>query len=59
MFNTRAGMIDGEGEINLDNEDINFLQVPKSTHPSLRFVSKLKVSGTIMAPEVGVVKSLY
>mgnify|MGYP001819302964 CR=1 FL=1 len=52
VFNTRAGILTGEGEINLDNEQIHFLLVPKPTHPSLSFSTNLRVSGAIMDPKV-------
>jgi len=53
VFNTRAGILAGEGEINLDTEQINFLLVPKSDHPELSLATKLRVSGTVMDPKVG------
>ena len=52
VFNTRAGILTGEGDINLDTEQINFLLVPKPDHPSLSLLTKLRVSGTIMDPKV-------
>jgi uncharacterized protein involved in outer membrane biogenesis len=56
VFDTRAGIIDGEGQIDLGTERIRFLLVPKSRHPDLSFTPKLKVSGTITDPRVGVDK---
>jgi uncharacterized protein involved in outer membrane biogenesis len=56
VFDTRAGIIDGEGQIDLGTESINFLLVPKPRHPDLSFTPKLKVSGTITDPQVGVDK---
>jgi hypothetical protein len=52
VFDTRAGIIDGEGEINLGTEQINFLLVPKPEHPDLSLSTKLRVSGTVMEPKV-------
>jgi uncharacterized protein involved in outer membrane biogenesis len=52
VFDTQAGILTGEGEINLGTEQINFLLVPKSAHPSLSFSTKLRVSGTVMEPKV-------
>jgi uncharacterized protein involved in outer membrane biogenesis len=52
VFDTRAGIIDGEGEINLGTEQINFLLVPKPEHPDLSLAIKLRVSGTVMDPKV-------
>jgi len=52
VFDTQAGILAGEGEINLDTEQINFLLVPKPAHPSLSFSTNLRVSGTIMNPKV-------
>jgi len=52
VFNTRAGILSGEGEINLGTEQINFLLVPEPKHPSLSLSTKLRVSGTIMDPKV-------
>ena len=56
VFNTRVGIITGEGVINLGTEKIDFLLVPKSKHPELRVVPKLRVSGSVLAPEVSVAK---
>jgi hypothetical protein len=55
-FNNRAGILTGEGEINLGTEKINFLLVPKPTHPDLSLATKLRVSGSVMDPKVGVHK---
>ena len=52
VFNTRAGILTGEGHINLDTEQINFLLVPKPAHPSLHFSTNLRVNGAIMDPKV-------
>jgi uncharacterized protein involved in outer membrane biogenesis len=52
VFDTRAGILTGEGEINLDTEQINFLLVPKPAYPSLSFSTNLRVSGSIMDPRV-------
>ena len=52
VFNTRAGVLNGEGEINLGTEKINFLLVPTPKHPDLSFSTRLRVSGTIMDPSV-------
>jgi hypothetical protein len=52
VFNTRAGILNGEGKIDLGTEQINFLLVPKSTHPDLSLATKLRVSGTVMEPKV-------
>jgi uncharacterized protein involved in outer membrane biogenesis len=52
VFNTRAGILAGEGEINLDTEQINFLLVPELDHPSLSLSTKLRVNGAIMDPKV-------
>jgi uncharacterized protein involved in outer membrane biogenesis len=56
VFDTRAGVIEGAGQINLGNEKIDFLLVPKSRHPELGIKPNLKVSGTVMEPHVGVSK---
>ena len=52
VFDTRAAILTGEGEINLGTEQINFLLVPKPEHPSLSLSTKLRVSGTVMEPKV-------
>ena len=52
VFNTRAGILTGEGDINLDTEQINFLLVPELDHPSLSLSTKLRVKGAIMDPKV-------
>ncbi len=52
VFNTRAGILTGEGDINLDTEQINFLLVPKPAHPTLSFSTNLRVNGAIMDPKV-------
>lgn len=52
VFDTQAGVLTGEGKINLGTEQINFLLVPKPEHPSLSLSTKLRVSGTVMEPKV-------
>ena len=52
VFDTRAGILTGEGEINLGTEQINFLLAPKPAYPSLSFSTNLRVSGSIMDPRV-------
>jgi uncharacterized protein involved in outer membrane biogenesis len=52
VFNTRAGILTGEGKINLGTEQVNFLLVPKPAHPSLSLTTKLRVSGTVMESKV-------
>jgi uncharacterized protein involved in outer membrane biogenesis len=52
VFNTRAGIVSGEGEINLGTEQINFLLVPNPKDLSLSLSTKLRVSGSIMDPKV-------
>jgi uncharacterized protein involved in outer membrane biogenesis len=52
VFNTRAGILEGEGEINLGTEKVNFVLVPKPTSPSLSFATKLRVTGTILDAKV-------
>ena len=52
VFDTRAGILAGKGEINLDTEQINFLLVPTPEHAGLGFTTKLRVSGTIMDAKV-------
>jgi hypothetical protein len=52
VFNTRAGILSGNRNINLGTEQINFLLVPTSEHPELGFSTKLRVSGTIMDAKV-------
>jgi uncharacterized protein involved in outer membrane biogenesis len=52
VFNTRAGILSGNGNINLGTEQINFLLVPTLEHPDLGFSTKLRVSGTIMDAKV-------
>jgi len=52
VFNTRAGILTGEGDINLDTEQINLLLVPKPVHPTLSLLTNLRVSGTIMDSKV-------
>ncbi len=52
VFNTRAGILTGEGEISLDTEQINFLLVPNPKYPGLSLSTKLRVSGSVMDPKV-------
>jgi uncharacterized protein involved in outer membrane biogenesis len=52
VFDTRAGVLTGEGEINLGTEKIDFLLVPKPENPELSLLTNLRVSGTIMDPQV-------
>jgi hypothetical protein len=57
IFDTQAGILAGEGNINLGTEKINFLLVPKPAHPDFSFLTNLRVSGTVMEPHVGVDKA--
>ena len=53
VFDTEAGVLTGEGDINLATEQIDFLLVPEPRLPSLMdFWTKLRVSGPIMDPKV-------
>ena len=52
MFDTEAGILTGEGQINLSSEEVNFLLVPKPNYPSLSLSTKLRVKGKIMDPKV-------
>jgi uncharacterized protein involved in outer membrane biogenesis len=53
VFDTEAGVLTGEGHINLATEQVNFLLVPEPRHPSFtNFWTKLRVSGPIMDPKV-------
>jgi hypothetical protein len=53
VFDTRAGILTGEGEINLGTERVDFLLVPKPKDPGLLELStKLRVSGTIVDAKV-------
>ena len=57
VFDTRAGILTGLGEINLGTEQVNFLLVPKPKHPGLlEFSTKLRVSGTILDAKVSPAK---
>ena len=56
LFDSRAALITGEGEINLGTEKIDFLLSPRPKHPELRIRPNLKVGGMIMDPEVSVAK---
>ncbi|MGD8271920.1 MAG: AsmA family protein [Desulfobacterales bacterium] len=57
VFDTRAGVLTGEGDINLGTEKINFLLVPKPASPEFSFLTNLRVSGTVMEPHVGIDKA--
>jgi uncharacterized protein involved in outer membrane biogenesis len=53
VFDSQIGILDGEGDISLGTEQINFLLVPKPKNPGLLSLStKLRVSGTLMDPNV-------
>ena len=57
MFDTRAGILTGDGEINLGTEKVDFLLVPKPKHPGLiEFSTKLRVRGTILDAKVSPAK---
>jgi uncharacterized protein involved in outer membrane biogenesis len=56
VFDTGAGVLTGDGEINLDTEKINFLLVPKPARPDFRILTNLRVSGSVLEPSVGVDK---
>jgi len=49
VFDTQAGILTGEGKINLGTEQVDFLLVPQPRDPSLLELStKLRVSGSIL-----------
>ena len=52
VFDTRAGLLTGEGEINLGTEKIDFLLVPKPENPEVSLLTNLRVSGPVMNPQV-------
>jgi uncharacterized protein involved in outer membrane biogenesis len=53
VFDSEAGVLTGEGDINLGTEHVDFLLVPEPRYPSLmNFWTKLRVGGTIMDPKV-------
>jgi hypothetical protein len=52
VFDTEAGVLIGEGDINLGTEQLNFLLVPKPKGLGLSFSTKLRVSGSVMDPKV-------
>jgi len=53
VFDTEAGVLTGEGNINLATEQVNFLLVPEPRHASFTNLwTKLRVSGPIMDPKV-------
>jgi uncharacterized protein involved in outer membrane biogenesis len=57
VFDTGAGVLTGDGEINLGTEKINFLLVPKPARPDFRILTNLRVSGSVLEPSVGVDKA--
>ena len=53
VFDTEAGVLTGEGNINLATEQVTFLLVPEPRHASFgNLWPKLRVSGPIMDPRV-------
>jgi hypothetical protein len=53
VFDTEAGVLTGEGDLNLATEQVSFLLVPEPRHPSFTNLwTKLRVSGPIMDPKV-------
>jgi uncharacterized protein involved in outer membrane biogenesis len=52
VFDTEAGILTGEGQINLVTEEVSFLLVPEPKHVSLGFSTKLRVTGTLMDAKV-------
>ena len=53
VFDTEAGVLTGEGDIDLATEQVNFLLVPEPRHASFTNLwTKLRVSGPIMDPKV-------
>ncbi|MGD2098190.1 MAG: AsmA family protein [Desulfobacterales bacterium] len=52
VFDTEAGILRGKGDINLGTEEINFLLAPTPSAPTLSFMTKLRVTGTIMDAKV-------
>jgi len=52
VFDTRAGVLTGEGKINLGTEKIDFLLVPEPESPELSLLTNLRVKGAIMDPKV-------
>ena len=57
VFDTGAGILTGDGEINMGTEKINFLLVPKPARPDFRILTNLRVSGSFLEPSVGVDKA--
>jgi uncharacterized protein involved in outer membrane biogenesis len=57
IFDTQAGILAGEGNINLGTEKIDFLLVPKPAHPDLSILTNLRVSGSVIDPHVGLDKA--
>jgi len=54
VFDTRAGILTGKGEINLGTEKIDFLLIPTPRDPGLMELStNLRVGGTILDATVG------
>lgn len=57
VFDTRAGILTGDGKIDLGTEKVDFLLVPKPKHPGLlEFSTKLRVDGTILDAKVSPAK---
>jgi uncharacterized protein involved in outer membrane biogenesis len=52
VFDTRAGVLTGEGKIDLGTEKIDFLLVPEPESPELSLLTNLRVKGVIMDPKV-------
>jgi uncharacterized protein involved in outer membrane biogenesis len=52
VFNTRAGVLNVRGDIDLDTEKINLLLVPTPSQPDLSYMTNLRVSGTLLDPDV-------
>jgi hypothetical protein len=48
VFDTRAGVLIVEGDINLGTERINFLLMPEPENPEPSLLTNLRVSGTVM-----------
>ena len=57
VFDSRAAILFGEGEINLGTEQVDFLLVPKPRRPGLlEFSTKLRISGSILDAKVSLDK---
>jgi hypothetical protein len=53
LLNTQIGLLKGDGEINLQTEQLNFVLSPKPKDPSLfSLATKLHVTGSILDPKV-------